>query len=274
MAIIGLGSFGMSLADALHAGGIVIDEIIVRPKNLSNRTVQSQARRFGARLSALSNAELHAQVVWICTPDDTIRGVAGRVAPRLTAKQVILHSSGALGSDILRGGPAAKASAHPMMSFARGKVTSLQKVAFAVEGDRRGAVAAAKLIRRCGADFFRISSEHKTLYHVFGSFCSPLFTALLVAGEETGRTARLPLTKIRKLSLPIISRTLENYSAHGAAGALTGPLQRGDVATIQSHLSVLAAFPDIQKVYVALSRIAVEKLPVKNKRALKNTLAV
>jgi len=163
VAIIGLGSFGMSLADALHAGGIVIDEIIVRPKNLSNRTVQSQARRFGARLSALSNAELHAQVVWICTPDDTIRGVAGRVAPRLTAKQVILHSSGALGSDILRGGPAAKASAHPMMSFARGKVTSLQKVAFAVEGDRRGAVAAAKLIRRCGADFFRISSEHKTL---------------------------------------------------------------------------------------------------------------
>src|SRR5438046_2776327 len=113
VAMVGLGSLGTSLAGALHAAGVPIDEIIVRPKSTRPKNLQNRAARLlGARLYTLSDAELNAQVIWICTPDDTIEDVAKEIAPRLSAKQILLHSSGALNSDILRYGKAAVASAH------------------------------------------------------------------------------------------------------------------------------------------------------------------
>jgi len=285
--LVGCGSLGTSLASSLHGAGIRIDEIIVRSKNPRPKNAHSKNARLknlskrvagslGARLRTLSDAELYAQVIWICTPDDVIEDVAKEISSRLSAKQVLLHSSGALNSDILRYGKAAVASAHPMMSFTRGKAISLHGVAFALEGDLKATRMAAKLVARCGGEFFGISSTHKTLYHVFASACSPLLTALLLAGEEIGKAAHIAPGKLRKLSKPIVTRTLENYFAHGAAEALSGPLRRGDVATIRRHLDALALTktPEIRAIYVALSRLAVKKLPVKNKRELEKALAI
>jgi predicted short-subunit dehydrogenase-like oxidoreductase (DUF2520 family) len=71
---------------------------------------------------------------------------------------------------------------------------------------------------------------------------------------------------------PILQRTLANYLKNGAAKAFSGPLQRGDVATIAEHLRALERMPQAGAVYRALVNAAVSHLPVKRRSELKPML--
>src|SRR5579872_4116962 len=271
--IIGPGSLGSVLAGAFHSAGYRIEELVVRSASRSKRASQKLATRLGARLAVLPAARLTADVIWICVPDDAIATVAAVIGRRLSRRQTLLHSSGVLTSDILRHGDYVVASAHPMMSFTRALPAPLKGVGFALEGDRRAVSIARKLIAVCGGDSFAIAPRQKVLYHAFGSFCSPLLLATLVAAESVGKAAGIKQSKLRTLSAPIMRKTLENYLAEGGGKALSGPLRRGDTATIERHLQALQAMPEIKRIYVALSRFAVERLPGKDKAKLLKLLA-
>jgi predicted short-subunit dehydrogenase-like oxidoreductase (DUF2520 family) len=65
---------------------------------------------------------------------------------------------------------------------------------------------------------------------------------------------------------------LRNYLQHDAASAFSGPLVRGDVATVRRHLEELKAVPEARAVYIALARSAVMNLPVKNRKAMEREL--
>jgi len=68
--------------------------------------------------------------------------------------------------------------------------------------------------------------------------------------------------------VPLLLQTLRNYLYGDAASAFSGPLIRGDVATVKKHLEALKVVPHAREVYVALARSAVKNLPVRNRKAL------
>ncbi|MGE5726145.1 MAG: DUF2520 domain-containing protein, partial [Acidobacteriota bacterium] len=58
----------------------------------------------------------------------------------------------------------------------------------------------------------------------------------------------------------------------GPANAFSGPLVRGDVATVRRHLEALSKLPGARRVYVALARAALETLPIRNRKELEKAL--
>ena len=108
----------------------------------------------------------------------------------------------------------------------------------------------------------------KEAYHAWGMFASPLLTALLAASEHVARAAGVRGKAARKRMLPILRQTLANYAKLGAPGSFSGPIARGDVATVGKHLKVLLEVPEVRGVYVALARSALRGLPAKNRAAL------
>ena len=102
-------------------------------------------------------------------------------------------------------------------------------------------------------------------------FASPLLTALLAATERVAGAAGVSRKAARKRMLPILTQTLANYSRLGAPRAFSGPIARGDVATVEKHLKVLEEIPNARQVYVALARTALCDLPAKNRAALKKS---
>ncbi len=72
--------------------------------------------------------------------------------------------------------------------------------------------------------------------------------------------------------LPILRQTVANYARLGAPGSFSGPIARGDVATVGKHLKVLLEVPEVREVYVALARVALRDLPAKNRAALAKIL--
>ena len=279
--IVGAGNLGAALAMSLQEAGYVIDQIVFRNSRASRRKAAVLAMRVGARAVAVAQATIDADVVWFCVPDDAIAEVARSLARKAAwTGRVALHSSGALTSDelaALRRRGAHVGSVHPMMTFVAGASQtssrrSLTGVPFAIEGDAPAVRTGRAIVKNLGGKAYSIRRQDKVAYHAWGTFASPLLTALLATSERVAAGAGVNRREAKKRMLPILQQTLANYSALDAADAFSGPIVRGDVETIRRHLRVLRKVPAAEQVYVALAIAAGHYLPGKRKRQMRGLL--
>jgi predicted short-subunit dehydrogenase-like oxidoreductase (DUF2520 family) len=284
--IVGAGNLGAALAMCLRQAGYVIDQIVFRDSRASRRKATALARTVGAWAVAIARAAIDSDVVWFCVPDDAIAEVARSVAQKADWKgRVALHSSGALASDelaALQRLGAHVASVHPMMTFVAGSLQtgssqassqrSLAGVPFAIEGDVAAVRAGRAIVKELGGKAYAIRRQDKVAYHAWGTFASPLLTALLATTEHVAAAAGLNRREAKRRMLPILQQTLANYAALDAAGAFSGPIVRGDVETIRRHLRVLRKVPAAAEVYAALAKAAVRYLPGRRTRTVRRVL--
>ena len=277
--IVGPGRLGSALTFSLVQAGYQIDELVSRERAESLRRARQIAGKLHSKANTLSRAKLESSVVWICVGDSAIRGCAETLARRedlLWKGKLVFHSSGALSSDELsplRKCGASVASVHPMMSFVHAAKPSLAGVTFALEGDSAAIRAARKIVRDLKGEVISIAKADKVLYHAWGGFSSPLIIAELAMADLVAKQIGLSPAKARKTLAPILRQTVENYIAHGSAAAFSGPLVRGDVATIARHLEALKAVPQAREVYLSLARAALDQLPVGNAKEMRKALA-
>ena len=262
---------------ALRESGYFVTEIISRNLARSRRQARTLASKVGARAVTERTATLDAELLWFCVPDRAIREAASALAARVKGKlRFAFHSSGALLSRelaSLRNGGAAVASVHPLMTFVPGSRPSLAGVPFALEGAAAATRLARRIVRDLGGESFSLPAPRKAAYHAWATFTSPLWLAFLVTLEEAARAAGLTRADARRMSLPIIRQTLENYSRLGPEHSFSGPIIRGDATTVAKHLAVLKKHPTVRNVYVALALAALDRLPVKNRSELRRLLS-
>lgn len=274
--IVGAGNLGAALGAALVRAGYPIDAVVARSAGNSLGRAMLLARRLGSTAVSASHAQVSSDVVWFCVPDGQISRAARSLAGRAIWKgRVALHSSGALTSDALsalRSRGARGASVHPLMTFVRGSRPSLAGVPFAIEGDAPAVRMAHRIVKDLRGEPFSIKKRDKAAYHAWGTFASPLLTALLATTERVAATAGVTRRAAKQRMLPILAQTVANYAALGAAGAFSGPIVRGDADTVNQHLRVLQRTPLAREVYIALAKAALEYLPARQRAALKKIL--
>jgi predicted short-subunit dehydrogenase-like oxidoreductase (DUF2520 family) len=227
---------------------------------------------------------LAADVILLTTPDGALAGVAKALARAGGSKcrgKIVLHTSGALDRSVLaplarRG--AATGSLHPMQTFSGRGVPELRNVIFAVEGDRRAQRAAQRIARALGGVPVAIDGRSKHAYHAAGALVAGHALALVEAAAqmliEIGFTRRRALQTL----LPLIRQMLDNLERLGPQAAWTGPIARGDYATVAEHRKALRRDPrEFQQAYAALAFLAarvLSKTPaatlVRLRRALEN----
>ena len=276
VALVGPGNLGTALALTLAGAGYPVKFVVIKPSRARDRGVTGLAKRIKAQMVVLGSQRLDSNIVWLTVPDDSIAAVARTLATSQDWKgRYVFHSSGALTSDelaSLRKRGARVASAHPMMTFVRGAAPEMAGVSFALEGDAAAVRMARTVVENLGARAFVIKKENKVLYHAFGSFASPLVIALMASMEHVGKAAGIRRQDIKMVILPLLSQTLQNYLKRDAASAFSGPLVRGDVATVRKHLSELKKLPEARAVYLALAKASLKSLPVNNRKALEREL--
>jgi predicted short-subunit dehydrogenase-like oxidoreductase (DUF2520 family) len=280
--LVGAGNLSQALVRLLPNAGYRIDEIVIRPSSSRKSAVAKIARGVGARVTAVENATWSSNVIWLTVSDDAIADCANSVAPRTDWKgKVVLHSSGALSSGelaALRRLGAHVASVHPMMTFVPGRVPNVSGVAWTLEGDPKATAVAREIVRSLGGLSIAIDPKHKSLYHAFGAFLSPLLVIHLEIASQLALASGIERRKLGDVMRPIIDQTMRNFFANlseegGSGKAFSGPLIRGDVETIESHLRVLKAFPAALDLYVSLVSGALRShLPVKKAASIRRAI--
>jgi len=202
-------------------------------------------------------------IVVLTVRDDAITPLATSLAQShaITENHVVLHLSGAQGQEAL--GPlvttrAALGSFHPLQTIVEPALTParLKGAWAAVEGMPRAVEAGEQIAKDLGMRPFRIATKSKPIYHAGAVFASNYLVVVEAVAQRLLRHAGLSDADAWAALRPLVEGTFENLSRHEPREALTGPVVRGDTATIVRHLQSLAV--DDAKLYRALGRAALE----------------
>ena len=87
---------------------------------------------------------------------------------------------------------------------------------------------------------FEIEDEGRAAYHAAASIASNFLVTLEAAAERVAAGAGLEADEARALLAPLVRATVENWAEHGPERALTGPIARGDEATVARQRDAVA----------------------------------
>jgi predicted short-subunit dehydrogenase-like oxidoreductase (DUF2520 family) len=175
----------------------------------------------------------------LCVPDGEIANAAATVAG---AAPLVGHTSGATPLSALRAAGGGAFGLHPLQAVAPGSGAQVFRGAgAAVAGTTPEALAfAAGLARALGMTPFEIDDEGRAAYHAAASVASNFLVTLQAAAERIAAGAGLEPQEARALLVPLLRRTVDNLAELGPERALTGPVARGDHATVEAQRDAVA----------------------------------
>jgi predicted short-subunit dehydrogenase-like oxidoreductase (DUF2520 family) len=273
ISIIGAGRVGQTIAKRLRKLGWRIGAVVTRSRASAHAAVRAIGA--GTPHAALTPEALNADVILLSVPDDVLANVALRLAkfaganfPKKSRAKIVLHTSGALDHRALA--PLARLGAltgsmHPMQTFSGRSAPRLDGIIFSIEGAPAARRAAQKIARSLGGAPVIISANDKPAYHASGTSVAGHTLALIESATQTLMKIGFTRQRANQALLPLIRQMLDNYESLGPHAAWTGPLSRGDYATIAKHAKALRQFPrEFQEGYAALAHLSARVLPKKS----------
>ena len=251
LSCIGAGRLGKTLchlfAQHLHIGHII---------NCSEDSARLAVKFIGA--GQARRVPVDSADIWlIATPDNEIKAASAvlRTASVLRESDTVFHCSGALNAAELDISDCHTASVHPIHSFAdpQQSISQFAGTPCGMEGNRSALDRLQPLFERVAAKPFVIDSQQKALYHAATVMTCNYLVSLLELGQKMLTAAGVSPQQSANPLEPLIRQTLDNYFNTDATSALTGPISRGDTATVASHIQALQQQPNNwQQVYRAL----------------------
>jgi predicted short-subunit dehydrogenase-like oxidoreductase (DUF2520 family) len=236
-ALVGPGRAGTAVALALLETGRRVVAVAGRTPDAAS--TRAAAARLSARAVPVDEIGQNAGLVVIATPDAALEATAAAVTADLRPGALVIHLSGARGLDALE--PITQARS----DVAVGALHPLQTLASADDAGRaalRGAWAAVAgpddvgvLAVELGLRPFRVDDSSRALYHAAACVASNHLVALLGQVDRLADAAGVP----SEAFAPLVRTTVDNAFSRGPAAALTGPVARGDVATVAAHLDAM-----------------------------------
>jgi predicted short-subunit dehydrogenase-like oxidoreductase (DUF2520 family) len=247
-ALVGPGRAGLAVADALVAAGYRC--VAVAGRFPDSRSTRRGVERYRAPATAVADAGRHAHLVVIATPDAAIDPTAATLAAALRPGALVVHLSGARGLDALDPIAATRpdvsvGALHPLQTFVD---PTEDRMALTGAG---AAISGPPAVRRLAHDLglrpFEVPDDRRAEYHAAAVVASNHLVALLGQVERLAGHAEVPLAAFE----PLVRATVDHVFDLGPAAALTGPVARGDVATVSRHLAVIAE--DEHRAYQAMA---------------------
>lgn len=262
IAIIGAGKVGSALGILLQQKGYAVAAVASRTR----QSAEQLAHRLNCPVLTNREAAARAELVFITTPDRSIAPVAAEIAQTggFRPGQVVAHTSGAHAASELQGvreTGALAVSIHPLQSFAevQAAMTNLPGSYFALEGDEAALPLARQVVEDLNGKWFTISAADKPVYHAAACIASNYLVSLM--HFATGLYAKFGLgpQEAFEALYPLVKGTVANITKVGPAGALTGPVARGDATTIAGHMKAFEELdPRLRNLYSLLGQYTVQ----------------
>lgn len=219
--------------------------------------------KLGSRSGDISveDAAKDAHIVLLSVSDSAIQTVCQNLvaANAIKAGAVVAHCSGALTSEILNSHKGPTASMHPLQTFPNVQA-ALPKVAGTYcycEGDEGALETLKPIIAALQMQPVIIQAKNKPLYHAAAVMACNNLVALMECALQLGEAAEIERDVMWKSLKPLIDATIENIDRQGTKEALTGPVARGDLRAVKTHLDAIRGkevlSKDLEAVYYALA---------------------
>ena len=260
--IIGAGKVGATLGTMLHKKGYNFSSVISRnEKSAYNLADTLECENASSNIDDIPE---ETEMVLIATPAPAVEGVVDQL---LQNKNVdfrdlfVVHTAGVLTSDALK--PLMKkgswtASVHPIMTFpqdqpVRSLRSQMKGIWYGVECHLKSKTRAEALVKDLDGVPLFLAKEMKPIYHVLCVFASGHLVANLHAVSELMRVMRMKI-HWTEIFTPLVNQSIKNALEFSPSRAVTGPVTRGDLQTIETHIAALKKHaPQYLPLYAASS---------------------
>ena len=267
---IGAGTTGTALAVRLSQSGCPVVAVSSRSltsaQKLAGLVPDCQVCHTSQELADI------AELVFVTTPDDVIAVVGAEVQWR--KGQSVVHCSGAHSVDILE--PAKKLGAdvgsfHPLQTFAgvEQAIENLPGSTFSLEAEEPLLSTLKELAFLLNGNWVKLKPGDKVLYHTAAVFVCNYLVTLVKLALDLWQDFGVSPGEATNALMPLIKGTVNNIDNIGLPACLTGPIARGDLGTINKHLSaledkglpLLTAYKElgIQTIPIALAKGKIDK---------------
>jgi predicted short-subunit dehydrogenase-like oxidoreductase (DUF2520 family) len=239
VSIVGCGRAGGSIGLALARNGYEVTAVWSRSRAGRQRAQRLLDVPVLAEIAEVAGA---ADVVLVSVPDDAIHDVADQVGRGIRTGKVAVHTSGGVSIEALapvRAAGARPASVHPLQTLpdpTRG-AEALRGAAVAVTSEPTDRALLFRLARSWGGRPFALADNGKSLYHAAAVMASNYLVTSVWAA--TRLLEKLAVPGARHLIAPLAQASIDNATTMPAAKAITGPVARGDIGTVQRHIEAL-----------------------------------
>jgi predicted short-subunit dehydrogenase-like oxidoreductase (DUF2520 family) len=276
---IGAGTTGTALAVRLAQQGYEVVAVSSRSltsaERLAERIAGCRAYNTGQDVADT------AQLVFITTPDDIISKAAVEIQWR--SGQYVVHCSGAHSVDIVEPARQFEASTgcfHPLQTFANIEhaIDNLPGSTFGIEAEEPLLSILKKMAVDMKGDWVILKAGDKVLYHTAAVFVCNYLVTLVKLATDLWQDFDSPPPQSIKALMPLLRGTLNNIETVGLPDCLTGPIARGDLGTIEKHLtalqmnspSLLSGYRELglQTIPIALEKGKIDSVRAEELRAL------
>lgn len=259
--VIGTGRAGSVIGAALHRVG---HEVVAVAAVSELSQLRAQALLPGVPIVDITEVVAASDLVLVAVPDDALVGLLQGLAASGVVQpgQFWVHLSGRYGTDVMAAvveQGALPLAIHPVMSFTGTSMDllRLEECPFGVTAPDQLRSAAEALVIEIGGDPIWVPEDKRVLYHAALAFGSNYLITLVAQSAEL--LSQAGIEEPRRVLAPLLGASLDNALRLGDQ-ALTGPVARGDAATVEAHLAVLKNQSELAVAsYRALARVTADR---------------
>ena len=256
--IIGAGKVGVSLGRYLS--GLDYTNLVgYYSRSLDSSAYAAKVTNSG-KFTSIEKLIEKSNVILITTPDDQISEIWSTISKFSIQNKIVCHCSGSLSSEIffdISSKGANGCSMHPILAISskENSYKDLSSAFFTLEGQDKAIEFFSRVLDSKRNKYKVLSKTEKTKYHISSVFISNLIIAMgnisikLLGDYDFSQEEALDALK----SLAV--GNMDKFFARGPQDALTGPVERNDLGTVEKHLKALSddKYENVEKIYRLLS---------------------
>lgn len=247
IAIIGTGNVATVLGKRMLQSGHAITNVVGRNKEAAEK-LALQLNAVAAE--AAENINQDTELYVIAVTDKAIKEVAETLPKNVFA----VHTSGAVSKDVLKSVSDNHGVLYPLQSL-RKEMDTLPIIPLFIDGSSEEVTNTLFDFAKTISDIVQIANDEQRLkLHLAAVLCSNFTNHLYALTEIFCKEENVAFTALQ----PLIEETALRLKKYSPQQVQTGPAVRGDVSTIEKHLQILNAFPNIKNLYKILSESIVE----------------
>jgi predicted short-subunit dehydrogenase-like oxidoreductase (DUF2520 family) len=254
--IIGLGNLGKAFLKGFSTCDVPVHSVFSR----DTKKVKQLAGRYEIEIfgSFPEDIDQLGDLIFLTVSDSAIKETADRLSSLEEDfnGRIIAHCSGNESDqllDSLRQKGALTASFHPLQTFTgSGSSEVFKDIYFSLQGDPQVFPHLKNLASLLNSKTLEVDARQKSYLHTAAVMASNYLIALLDAANDIGSEGGFSSQEAQKALLPLVKTTLQNAEGISLDDALTGPIKRGDIQTVQKHLNLLKDTPELYNLYCCL----------------------
>lgn len=240
----GAGRVASSLCTSLYHAGHSIDTI-VSEKGSSARDLASICN---AEWSSGLIFPASTQIIFVAVQDQKLKDVLADI--RCSSGTLIAHTAGSFGLDVFPGTVAEKGVFYPLQTFSHGRNVNFNGLPVIIETDEKHSEQMlAELAISIGAVTHFIDAERRRILHLAAVFACNFTNYMFTSGKMIADKSGVSFNILE----PLIRETVDKAVDEGPENSQTGPAFRNDKITIEKHLQLLSASPELQKLYQTIT---------------------